>query len=126
MGPNLTYLEPLPPQCPPNDALDVAWDAVYRLIDSSQPGADAFKSYAALGDPMPLNFTDHCRWASCSLVLDPGKQKKYAKFKNTHHWAARLKIPQGSGKSKSKNNHIDFWCYADFDMHAAVEAVESV
>jgi hypothetical protein len=119
-------MEDLPPQCPPNDSLDTAWPSIFRLIDSPHPGSNAFKSQAALGE-VPPPAVDDCRWASCSLVFDAKKQKKYPKFKRTHHWAAQLAIPQGAGRSKqTSSNHVDFWCGNHFDMFGAVVAVVSI
>lgn len=122
----LTFAEPLPPQCPPNDAVDVELVSVFRLLDSAVPGPDAFKSQNALGLPAPQGI-DLCRWASCSLVLDAKKQKKFPRFKNTHHWAAEITVPVGAGRSKqTSSNHIDFWCGLNFKIKDAVSTVVSI
>lgn len=122
----LSWAEPLPPLCPPNDAADVEWELIYRLIDAAVPSANAFASNAALGMTPPEGM-DECRWSSCSLVFDPKRQKKLPRFKNTHHWAAAVKVPVGAGLSKqSSKNHVDFWCRAAFNVHTAVQNVVDI
>ena len=127
----LQFKEVLPPTCPTLGSADQAWGPIYRLMDSPQPGPDVFKSYAALGMAPTASIVQSgktCEWAACSLVRDPAKQKKLPRFRETHHWAARLVIPLGAGLSKaSKNsNHVDFWCERSFDMHQAVVRVVTV
>ena len=121
----MIYEEPLPDSCPPDDAADQAWDKVHRLIDSAAPGPDTFKSQAALGLSVPHGVPE-CRWASCSLVFDPIKQKKLPKFRDTHNWAAVLHIPKGAGASKRKGNHVDFWQAQGFSMTDAIVEVIAI
>lgn len=119
----MDFLEDLPAGCPPDDAKDCELPEVYRLLTSDQVSSEDFLSQAALGVNPPKGM-DLCRWASCSLVLDAKIQKKLPKFKDTHHFAAMLRVPAGAGKSrKSGKNHYDFWCANEFDITGSVVEV---
>lgn len=121
----MTYLEALPDQCPPNDADDVALIRVYRMVNENPPAADDFKSYAALGKENKHG-SNPCGWASCSLVYNPEAHKsRWPKLREATVKFARLDIPEGTGKSKSKknSNHIHFWCYSTSNMHSFVQEV---
>jgi len=119
------FVEKLPDQCPPADASDCEWKNVYRLLEKENPDKEAFKSHAALGKTPPANM-DLCRWASCSLVLDPKKIKKLPNFKN-HRWAAKINVPVGAGRSKKSGiNHVDFWCGKEFDIASFITEIVSL
>lgn len=120
----MPFAEELPPMCPPNDAIDAAYPKIYRLLRQKPPTAVNFYSHAKLGKICPEH-VDGCLWASCSLVLDPFKLKKLPRFKK-HHYAAVLHIPKGAGYSKKTNqNHVEFWCNAEFVMlNSVVDVVD--
>lgn len=123
-GGNMNFAEELPDSCPPADAEDRELENVYRLASNSTPSVNDFASHAALGKTPPKSLGDPCRWASCSLTTDPAKLKKLSKLK--HRFAVRLKIPSGSGLSKSRQIHIDFWRASGFDPLAAIEDIEDL
>ena len=69
---------------------------------------------------------NQCGWASCSLVRNPEAQiARWPRMRDTFSYAAKLSIPEKSGKSKSKtnSNHVDFWRHADFNIVSAVIGV---
>jgi hypothetical protein len=73
---------------------------------------------------MPKSLRDPCRWASCSLTTDPAMLKKLKGM--PHGYAARLRIPAGTGMSKSGGIHVDFWRFANIDLSAYVEETVDV
>ena len=122
----MQFAEPLPDQCPPPDAADSGFPPLYRIVTTQNPTEEDFCSSAARGIPAPEG-VDGCRWASCSLVLDAKKQKKLPKFKDTHHYAAKLNLPAGAGKArKTGRNHFDFWRANTCNILAAIEQVVEI
>ena len=120
----MRYVDSLPPMCPPSDAVDQAL-TLYRLVPHNPAIPANFASYLGGGVECPSHI-DPCRWASCSLVVDPAKQKRLPKFKN-YKWAAHLSIPRGSGKAKkTSGNHYDFWCYSSFNMISSVVEIVGI
>jgi len=124
----MPYWEPLPEQCPPAEAEDIAIDIAYRVVFTNPPKQEQFASLKALGRDMPPG-TDECRFASCSLWSCPTQVRKIAglpKVRIQNPLIAELQIAQGSGTSITKNKHIDFWIYDSFDPTLAVVKVEDV
>lgn len=120
----MDFAEDLPDQCPPSDAKDVALFDVYRLSHSNSVTANDFASHAALGRVPPKSLKDMCIWASCSLTTEPVILKKLKKLK--HRYALKLTIPDGSGLSKKKQIHVDFWRYSTFDPLTAIDEVKDI
>lgn len=120
----MEYAEQLPDACPPSDATEDALENVYRLAPGAPATAEHFSSYAAQGKPCPKTLRDLCSWYSCSLTTDPGALKKLSKLK--HRVALKLSIPAGSGVSRQKRIHIDFWSGAGFDPLSCIVGTENV
>jgi hypothetical protein len=60
-------------------------------------------------------------------VFDPVKARKLPRLRDTHHWAAKLKIPNGAGRSKkTSGNHVDFWKFAEFDMTNSIDEIVEI
>lgn len=115
------YAEELPSQCPPDDAVDRAWDALYRAVPCKPAEVKHFASKAANGDK-PSVLDDPCRFASCSMYTALRPAEKMLQYPNYKDGAVvKLKISAGSGKSKRKKQHVDFWAYMGFDFIGAVE-----
>lgn len=115
------YAEDLPNKCPPDDAEDKSWDALYRAVPDKHVSAEHFASKAANGEkPSPLD--DPCRFSSCSMYTAPRPAEKmlqYPRYQNGS--VVKLKISVGSGMSKKKKQHVDFWAFRNFDFLTAVE-----
>ena len=119
-----SYKEPLPEQCPPTSAEDREWTEIYRALVAKEPDPQHFLYKAAMGESAPFG-TDPCRFASCSMMTTHRQAKKmlqYPKFANGA--VAKLNIPQGSGQSLKKKQHVDFWAYSDFDFLTHVTEVD--
>lgn len=127
----MQFLEDLPDQCPPAEAVDSSFSMVYRIVYNNPVSVDDFLSRAAKGQPTPGGVSD-CRNASCSLfshLIKMRAQAKLPKFRgNGTPRIAYLNIQQGAGLAveNPKTQHIDFWGFKSFDPTSAVIKVEDV
>lgn len=135
---SMIYREELPIGCPPDDAIELDYVVVLRLIqsqtiDTIQP--DEFDSHAKLGKVPPKDMCG-CRWSSCSVFRDgDGKHLPKAmtklpvvKKKNFTHVAV-VEITKNSGRLKeasSGNGHFDLWMYFGFDIVGSVKEVRKI
>jgi hypothetical protein len=118
------YLEPLPEQCPPDDAEDKNYDEVWRTLPSIPPTDQHFYSKAKAGDALPPDL-DPCRFASCSLYtsrVPASKMLKFPKFQGGT--VAKIRIPMKAGLSKKKKQHVDFWAFRHFKFLDSILEVE--
>lgn len=118
------FAEALPMECPPSKAVEQDWAEIYRLSFDSRPAEKHFKSYAALGKPVPRSLNDPCRWASCSLTTEPAMLKKLRSMR--HPYAFKMSLPSSGGRSHADGIHVDFWRYAGFDVVSSVIDVEAI
>lgn len=125
------YKEVLPTGavCPPADAYEPSNMVGYRAVHQYPPKDTCFGSHAALKKKCPPDL-DACLWSSCSLFTSSDKLKsqiglpKLRKMGFTH--IVRVSLTSASGKVKIKNQHIDWWRYASFDVTTAVMLEESL
>ncbi|WP_309574387.1 hypothetical protein [Rhizobium sp. AP16] len=119
----MAYLETLPDQCPPAEALDQAFGPAYRFVDSSAFCVEQYYSHQRLGLPKPST-VDDCHYSSCSLFISKEAAERIARMpkkRETITHLAELHIPIGSGRSKfGKRQHVDFWMYDTFDVSTAI------
>ncbi len=127
----MPYLDNLPAQCPPNDAIDQPLVGVWRVVGNNPPAAADFWSHARLGWKKPPTVSD-CDFSSCSLFLSRDKVAKLAsrlpKARISNPRLAKLNVPVGAGRSQvnRKTEHVHFWMYGTFDPVAAVKACEDL
>ena len=69
---NVVFFEQLPPSCPPPEALEKAYEKVFRFVMTNPPTKADFLSHQAKGKPCPKNI-DPCRWSSCSIFQSKAK-----------------------------------------------------
>lgn len=127
----MQFLETLPHQCPPAEAVDDAHDMVFRIVYNNPVIIDDFYSRAAKGQPTPGGVSD-CRNASCSFsahlikLRDQAKLPKFRKYGTPR--VAYVAIKQGLGLSikNCKTEHIDFWGFSTFNPASAVVKVEDI
>ena len=120
----MKFKEKLPLACPPAESVDVELSDVWRLLNKLEVDEKEFLSHTALEKENKRNICA-CRWSSCSLFEGEQNVNEMVKLPLYKRFAARaqLKIPQGSGLSLKKKNHIDFWAFDAFDFVLAVEKV---
>lgn len=125
----MEYWEPLPLQCPPEDAADQSIALAYRAVMSNPPTAACFASQAARDRPMS-ELGDPCKHASCSLFTCRDKATNIAgrlpKPRDGGPYLASMAIPVGAGRSLIKRRHVDLWFYKHFNPTTAVIVVETV
>lgn len=98
----------------------------FRLVPTSSPAKEHFKSKAAEGKPCP-RVEDPCRWASCSLFVEkPLELLKLPRIRQRYGFLAALSLPRAKGRSVLLGTHVDFWRYAGVDPSAFVIAVEAI
>ena len=108
------YLEPLPEECPPNDAVEKEYPEVWRALPSDHVLDEHFFSKTKAGNKLPEGM-DPCRFASCSLYTAHSPAAKMLKFPKFQGGAvAKLTIPGAAGRAKKKKQHVDFWAYSEF------------
>ena len=121
----IDFAEELPAQCPPQDANDVKFERIFRTIPDEEIEQKHFLSKMANGDKLQYG-TDPCRFASCSMYTAKRAARKMLQFpKFTGGTVAELTIPEGSGESKKKKQHVDFWAYQDFNFLEAVTKIHT-
>lgn len=120
----MAFKEHLPPNCPPSEAKDQDWGAVYRLVKHDAVSEEDFLSHAALGT-VPRSAKDLCRFSSCSLFTSKDTALgKLPTMKKKFKYLASLAIPLGSGKSKQSGHHIDMWFFKRCDPCCLVQDIE--
>lgn len=124
------FWEELPSSCPPAEAIDSELGPVFRLVKASPPSNDCFASKAALGKQKPFKKSvDDCSWASCSMWAKKSAVEgilKLGHVRRQYTHVATMHFPEGAGKHLVKGDHVDFWCYADFEIHNAINDVEAL
>lgn len=127
----MTYLEQLPPNCPPaNKASEQTIDGAYRIVSSMNPTIADFYSNARLGIPLRPTM-DPCRHASCSLFISrdmaidiAGKLPK-TRIADPHISLCSIDTFDGQCYI-NKKKHIDLWAYDNFDPSTVVVMTEKV
>lgn len=121
----LMYKENLPANCPTADSHDAELEDVWRFLRGPDASAACFESHATQGKQVREGF-DPCKWSSCSLFVGDSHTAAMLKLPRFKSFKARaeLSIPQGSGVSLQKDEHIDFWAYDHFDFLSAIVRIE--
>lgn len=119
------FKEDLPANCPVGDSQDVALEDVWRFLYGGQATAECFHSHAAQGKEVPAG-RDPCSWSSCSLFVGDDHTSAMLKLPRFKRFMARaqLSIPQGSGMSLLREQHVDFWAFSHFNFLSSVVRVE--
>jgi len=120
-----SYAEPLPENCPPLEAKESTPQKVWRLVRTTSPTQDDFRSHAFMGKPCPARICA-CMASSCSVFkLSPKKPPVFnlPKFKNK--FVATLDIGEGSGKiiENDSTGHIDLWIYKEFNPLLHIDSI---
>lgn len=123
----MIFLEDLPLNCPPPSAVTASIEGAYRIVSSSTPTIDDFKSHMELNIPV-FPGTPECRARSCSLFMDRSKAIEIANLPKSRFAKPHLALVQiGPSDGYSKTNlkgHVDLWVSKDFDPSVSVVDVE--
>lgn len=124
----MNFREPLPPQCPPATASEIAGPrAVYRLVKSLPPGNGDFRSQRELA-PNARFGVPECLARGLSVHSELQHSLKAAKLPRLRGYVPCLvKLDSGAGfiEQTSSWSHHTWWPYADFDILAHCEGVSS-
>ncbi len=125
----MAYREPLPPDCPPDDAVEIAGPyIVYRLVRHNPPVDGDFRSQLAENPSMTLHNVTKCQARGLSVFSgssDALRRTKSGKLKGA--MLCEVTLDRGSGRIRrtgSRSGHQTWWPLADFDILANCRVVE--
>lgn len=125
----MAYREPLPPDCPPGGAVEIAGRRiVYRLVRHNPPVDDDFRSQLAEKPSMTLNDVTECQARGVSVFVN----RRYA-LRRTRSGSLKgsmlceVTLDRGSGRilrtGNRRGGHQTWWPLADFDILANCRVV---
>ncbi len=122
----MRYHDQLPPDCPPEDAVEITETiTLYRLVRNLPPSIADFKSYRTLrpGDQFGEN---ECKASGLSVYSKRSSaenQRRRPNFKDHH--VCRLDLGNGAGKLQSSGGaHRTWWPYADYVVNTDAGTVQ--
>lgn len=124
----MSYREPLPEDCPPDEAEEItAARDVFRLTKTSPATLDDFCSQRA-EKPHAVFQVPECQARGLSVFVERGdteRAKKLPKFRGCFTCRVRLETGAGRIQPTGKPSHHTWWPLAEFDIlaHCEMEAV---
>ena len=116
----MTYREPLPDGCPPEEAEDVSEPrVVFRLVRNRPPTDDDFRSQRAEKPNRRFAGVSECRARGLSVhgeLRDSKKAMKLPAHKGKHICLVRLDTGAGRIQKTGRDSHHTWWPYAGFDI----------
>lgn len=121
------YREPLPAQCPPEDAKEIVSELnAFRLVSCVPPCDDDFRSQRAEKPNARFN-VDECTARGVSLFLkleDALNARRLPKLKTKVPCQVRLHAGAGRIKQFGRiDSHQTWWPYAEYDILVRCEVV---
>lgn len=121
LSPAMSYREPLPPGCPPDEAEEIETSReVFRLVRTNPPTEKDFKSKRAENlVPKPQRVSE-CVF--CGVSVFPKRRDAVAKTRKLPNFkgllVCRVTLTAGAGKIQktSPGGHHTWWPLADFDI----------
>ena len=117
----MAYREPLPPDCPPDDAVEITWRRiVYRLVRHNPPVDGDFMSQRA-ERPQRTFPVPECQVRGVSVFDNLQVATEWSKTRNLRgRQVCRVTLTQGAGRilKTSGEAHYTWWPLADFDILA--------
>ncbi len=117
----MTYREPVPEDCPPDDAEEVIEPLiVFRLVRNNPPTYDDFRSQRAEKPNQKFNVSE-CQARGLSVFLNPNEAAKCSKYRNLRDTlVCRVILNDGAGRIQQtgRRYHCTWWPLADFDILA--------
>lgn len=112
------WAEPLPNECPPDDAITPSGEDYYRMVKSSPPTLDDFVSHRKLYPKKSFN-TNECRVRSTSIFTDYDACAELKKLPlHKEKVVVRFKLDENSGVIKDTGyspHHYSWWRDAKFN-----------
>jgi len=117
MDENIDWVEDLPPDCPPADAVAPQNDLFYRLVENVPPLDRDFWSHRKLYPSK--KYTSECIGRACSLISDLEGCFQVAKLPTQQNKRiVQLSLPPESGRVKKTGKnpwHYSWWRTRNFD-----------
>lgn len=125
----MSYREPLPEGCPPDEAEKIVWpQEMFRLVRTDPPTEADFRSQRAENPKGTFRGITECQARGLSIHAkrsDSEKARKLPKLRG--RFICRLRLGAGAGyiQQTSRHSHHTWWPLADYDILAQcdVEAV---
>lgn len=122
----MTYREPLPEDCPPEDADEItAPRVVYRLVRNNPPADDDFRSQRAEKPAAQFNVSE-CRARGVSVFASRRDVEIRARRGNLEGLAiCQVTLVEGAGRIKKTGarSHHTWWPYSGYDILANCQMV---
>ncbi len=117
----MAYREPLPPDCPPDDAIEITGRRiVYRLVRHNPPVDDDFRSQRA-ERPQRTFPVPECQVRGVSVFDNLRVAARWSNSRNLRGTqVCRVTLTQGPGRILKTGSpaHYTWWPLADFDILA--------
>lgn len=115
----MTYREPLPEDCPPEESEDITVPLiVFRLVWNNPPTDDDFKSQRA--EKPTQNFgVPECRARGVSVFKERTAAEKMSKARNLNGTLiCQVELDKGAGRIQrtGSRSHYTWWPLAEFDI----------
>ena len=112
----MQYFDQLPPDCPPDDAVELTESTkLYRLVKTLPPSAEDFKSYRTLR-PDDVFGANECRASGLSVYsMRSGAENQCRRSMFKDHHVCELDLGSGAGKmQRGAGAHRTWWPYAGY------------
>jgi len=115
----MSYREPLPADCPPDDAAEIeAERIVFRLVRGNPPGLNDFRSQRAerpeavfpVSECFVRGLYVYAERADCEI------RRKLPRFRKSYVCRVRLVFGAGRIQKTFKPSHHTWWPFAEFDI----------
>ena len=125
----MTYREPLPEDCPPDNAEEITEPrVVYRLVRSNPPTDDDFRSQRAEKPNRVFRRVTECRARGVSVRTDLAEAIDMMRMPQMQgRLLCQVRLDHGAGRIMQTGewpNHSTWWPLADFDILANCQVVE--
>ena len=129
MGIALEYLEPLPDDCPPDDADEIVEPRiVYRLVRIDTPSLDDFRSFRALNPDRELRNVTECQMRGVSVFMNLKGVDSVRQRRNLRGMLiCEVALDKGAGRillTNPETSHCAWWPLAGFDILANCRVIE--
>lgn len=117
----MTYREPLPDDCPPEESEDITEPLiVFRLVRNNPPTDDDFKSQRA--EKPTQNFgVSECIARGVSVFKERAAAEKMSKARNLKGtMVCQVELDRGAGRIQrtGSRSHYTWWPLANFDIRS--------
>lgn len=115
----MTYREPLPEGCPPDEAEEIVeLIVVFRLVRNNPPTDDDFMSQRAEKPNQKFNASE-CIARGVSVFKDRAAAERMSKARNLRGtMVCQVTLNRGAGRIQrtGSRSHYTWWPLADFDI----------